>query len=97
MTTEVKASHILVETKEEALKLLDEIKSGKAFEDVAAMHSLCPSGAAGGDLGYFGKGMMVKPFEDACFSMEDDVFSLYCPRRYAILFLSRPIGSTPLR
>ena len=70
MTTEVKASHILVETKEEALKLLDEIKSGKAFEDVAAMHSLCPSGAAGGDLGYFGKGMMVKPFENACFSME---------------------------
>lgn len=70
MTTEVKASHILVETKEEALNLLNEIKSGKPFEDVAAMHSLCPSGAAGGDLGYFGKGMMVKPFEDACFSME---------------------------
>mgnify|MGYP002625430148 CR=1 FL=1 len=70
MTTEVKASHILVETQDEALNLLNEIKSGKAFGDVAAMHSLCPSGAAGGDLGYFGRGVMVKPFEDAAFDLE---------------------------
>ncbi len=70
MTTEVKASHILVKTEEEAQKLYDEIKNGKSFAEAAAEHSLCPSGYAGGDLGYFGRGMMVKPFEDAAFDME---------------------------
>jgi peptidyl-prolyl cis-trans isomerase C len=70
MTEEIRASHILVKTEEEANKLYDEISSGeKKFEDAAAMCSLCPSGAAGGDLGYFGRGMMVKPFEDAAFSL----------------------------
>ena len=69
MTKQVRASHILVKTKDEAEKLREEILNGKEFEDVAALSSLCPSGAQGGDLGYFGKGMMVKPFEEACFSM----------------------------
>ena len=69
MTKQVRASHILVETKEQAEQIREEILGGKKFEDVAAMVSMCPSGANGGDLGYFGKGMMVKPFEDACFSM----------------------------
>lgn len=70
MTTEVKASHILVKTEEEAQKLYDEIKNGKSFAEAASEYSLCPSGYAGGDLGYFGRGMMVKPFEDAAFDME---------------------------
>ena len=70
MAQEIRASHILVETKEEAEKLRNEILEGKDFEDVAALMSMCPSGANGGDLGYFSKGMMVKPFEDACFSMK---------------------------
>ena len=70
MTTEVKASHILVKTESEAISLLEEIKNGKSFADAASENSLCPSGYNGGDLGYFGRGMMVKPFEDAAFSME---------------------------
>ena len=70
MTTEVKASHILVKTESEAMSLLEEIKNGKSFADAASENSLCPSGYNGGDLGYFGRGMMVKPFEDAAFSME---------------------------
>ena len=70
MTTEIRASHILVKTEEEAKKLYDEIKAGKDFADAAAEYSLCPSGAAGGDLGFFCKGMMVKPFEDAVFALE---------------------------
>lgn len=68
--TQVKASHLLVRTKDEAKKLKEEILTGKPFEDVAAEVSLCPSGANGGDLGFFGKGQMVKEFEDAAFSME---------------------------
>ena len=70
MVTEVKASHILVKTEEEAKKLYDEIKNGASFAKIAEEKSLCPSGQNGGDLGFFGKGMMVKPFEDAAFSLE---------------------------
>ena len=54
MTTEVRASHLLVQTEEEAKQLREEILNGKKFEDVAAEVSMCPSGANGGDLGFFG-------------------------------------------
>lgn len=67
---EIKASHILVETQEEAVNLKEEILSGKAFEDVAAENSLCPSGANGGDLGFFGRGQMVSEFENAAFDLK---------------------------
>ncbi len=70
MTTQVRASHILVRTEEEALKLKKEIENGKSFAQIAKEVSLCPSGQNGGDLGYFTKGQMVKPFEDAVFSMK---------------------------
>jgi len=70
MTTEVRASHILVKTEEEAKSLYDEIKNGASFAEIAEQKSLCPSGQNGGDLGFFGKGIMVKPFEDAAFSLE---------------------------
>lgn len=69
MVNEVKASHILVETEAEAISLKEEILSGKDFEDVAAEHSLCPSGASGGDLGFFGRGQMVSEFENAAFDL----------------------------
>ena len=75
MTTEVRASHLLVQTEEEAKKLREEILNGKKFEDVAAEVSMCPSGANGGDLGFFGKGVMVKEFEDAAFSMNREEFA----------------------
>jgi peptidyl-prolyl cis-trans isomerase C len=70
MTTEIRASHILVKTEQEAKDLYNEISNGKSFAEIAEEKSLCPSGQNGGDLGFFGKGMMVKPFEDAAFSLE---------------------------
>ncbi len=71
MTTEIRASHILVKTEKEAQDLYNEIKNGKDFAQAAQENSLCPSGQNGGDLGYFGKGMMVRPFEDAAFALEN--------------------------
>ncbi|NYZ74354.1 peptidylprolyl isomerase [Candidatus Micrarchaeota archaeon] len=72
---QVKASHILVENEETAEKLKAELDSGADFAKAAKKHSLCPSGKSGGDLGFFGKGQMVKEFEDAAFSLPVGVVS----------------------
>ncbi len=69
MALKVKASHLLVKTEEEAIKIKNEIANGKDFAQAAKEVSLCPSGQNGGDLGYFTKGQMVKEFENAAFSM----------------------------
>lgn len=74
---QVKASHILVKTLTEAQAIHNKISAGENFEELAKSNSTCPSGRNGGDLGAFGKGMMVKPFEDAAFSL--DVGSLSDP------------------
>lgn len=66
----VQASHILVDSEEAANEVLEKIADGVPFEDAAVQYSSCPSKQAGGDLGRFGKGQMVKEFEDAVFSME---------------------------
>lgn len=66
---EIRASHILVKTKEDAEKIRQEIIAGKDFATAAKEVSLCPSGKNGGDLGYFGKGAMVPEFEKAAFSL----------------------------
>jgi len=67
MAGKVHAAHILVEKFSQAEAVLDEIRSGKSFEQVAKEKSICPSRKKGGDLGWFSKGQMVKPFEQACF------------------------------
>lgn len=62
----MKASHILVDAESEAKCILGDINSKKmSFEDAARTFSKCPSRKQGGDLGNFGKGAMVKPFEEA--------------------------------
>ena len=65
----VRASHILVKDEETAKKLKAEIDNGADSGEVAKKHSLCPSKENGGDLGFFGKGQMVREFEDAAFSL----------------------------
>ena len=67
---QVKASHILVEEKELAQKLIDQLGEGAEFAELAAEHSTGPSGKQGGDLGFFGKGEMVEPFSEAAFKLD---------------------------
>ncbi len=64
-TLEYHAAHILVDSAEKAADLLKQIEGGAAFADVAKANSTDGSAASGGDLGWFGTGAMVKPFEDA--------------------------------
>lgn len=68
--SQVSASHILVETLNEAVRLQKQITAGADFGQLAQRFSKCPSGRKGGDLGQFGRGQMVKPFEDAAFGSE---------------------------
>ncbi len=68
---EVRASHILVKTRPEAVKIKKEIESGQiSFEDAAREYSLCPSGQNGGDLGYFNRKQMVQQFSDTAFDLK---------------------------
>ena len=79
---QVKASHILIKVKPDATeaekaeamkkieKAQDKLLKGDDFAEVAKTSSEGPSASKGGELGYFGRGQMVKPFEDAAFSLE---------------------------
>ena len=73
--TEFNAAHILVETEEEARALIEELDGGADFATLAREHSTGPSGPNGGSLGWFGKGMMVPPFEEAVIALEPGAFS----------------------
>ncbi|MEW6108552.1 MAG: peptidylprolyl isomerase [Nitrospirota bacterium] len=65
-TSQIKASHILVKTVDEANKVLERLKKGEKFGDVAKAVSIDKSSAAnGGDIGYFSRGQMVPEFEQA--------------------------------
>lgn len=68
---EYNAAHILVESEEKAKDLKAQLDGGADFAELAKANSTdTGSGAAGGDLGWFGLGMMVKPFEDAVVAAE---------------------------
>lgn len=75
MPSQIRCSHILVKTENEAKELLGEIHHGASFEKIAEMHSMCPSRKKGGDLGFFDHGQMVKPFEKAAFALEKNQLS----------------------
>lgn len=85
MSDQVRASHILLmyagserstatRSQEEAAELIAtiqaEIAGGGDFEAAAGEHSDCPSGGSGGDLGEFGRGMMVPEFDAVVFDLE---------------------------
>jgi len=73
--TEYHAAHILVTTEDEAKAVKAELDGGADFQKVAEEKSTGPSGPNGGDLGWFGKGMMVEPFETAVMAMQPGTLS----------------------
>lgn len=71
MGDKIKCSHILVNKHSEALKVLERIRRGESFADLAKEFSIDRgSGKRGGDLGLSGRGQMVKPFEEAAFKLK---------------------------
>ena len=73
--TEVRARHILVDTKTEAIKIISQLLRGADFSILAKEKSTGPSGKNGGDLGYFGPGQMVPPFAKAAFALNKGQFT----------------------
>ncbi|MCW8885223.1 MAG: peptidylprolyl isomerase [Motiliproteus sp.] len=65
-----KARHILVDTEAQCQELKSEIENGADFGEIARKHSKCPSGRDGGDLGSFGRGQMVREFDEVVFSAD---------------------------
>ena len=63
------------EAKQQIENLLKQVKSGADFAELARQYSDCPSKAWGGNLGKFTRGAMVKPFEDAAFSLKKEKIS----------------------
>jgi peptidyl-prolyl cis-trans isomerase C len=70
LADKIKCSHILVKKQSEAMAVLERLKKGEGFANLARELSVDRgSGKKGGDLGLFGRGVMVKAFEDAAFKL----------------------------
>ena len=70
MSNKVHCAHILVKSEKEVNAVLERLKKGEKFAAIAKDVSLCPSKKRGGDLGTFGRGQMVKEFENAAFALD---------------------------
>ena len=70
-----KARHILVDTQSKAIELIEQLKSGADFVELAKANSTGPSGPNGGDLGWFPPDQMVAPFSAAVSELEDGKFT----------------------
>jgi peptidyl-prolyl cis-trans isomerase C len=76
LADKIKCSHILVKKQNEALSIIERLKKGDSFDKLAKELSIDRgSGKRGGDLGFFGRGIMVKAFEVASFKLEKNQIS----------------------
>ncbi len=73
--TEIRARHILLGTRDEAVAVIKQLDEGADFIELAKEKSIGPSSTNGGDLGYFSVGRMVPEFEAAAFALEAGTYS----------------------
>ncbi|MEC7711598.1 MAG: peptidylprolyl isomerase [Thermoproteota archaeon] len=90
MADKIKCSHILVNKQSEAIEILDKIKNGEKFGKMARQFST-DSGSAkrDGSLGYFGRGKMVKEFENAAFALQAGQISEPIKTQYGYHIIKR--------
>tara|TARA_Y100000310_G_scaffold160852_1_gene160753 strand:+ start:87 stop:365 length:279 start_codon:yes stop_codon:yes gene_type:complete len=90
MVNKIKCSHILVKKQSEAIEILDKIKNGEKFGKMAKQFST-DSGSAkrDGSLGYFGRGKMVKEFENAAFALQAGQISEPIKTQYGYHIIKR--------
>ncbi len=89
MANQVHCAHILLKTETEAKAILERIKKGEKFSSIATNVSLCPSGKKGGDLGKFGRGQMVKEFENAAFALQKGEISAIVKTKFGYHIIKR--------
>ncbi len=89
MPNSVHCAHILVKTEKEAKTVLERLKNGEKFANIAKEVSLCPSGKRGGDLGAFGRGKMVREFEKAAFALQRGQISPIVRTKYGYHVIKR--------
>ena len=89
MPNEIHCTHILVKTQTEATTVLERLKKGEKFSKIAKELSLCPSKKRGGDLGFFGRGRMVKEFEKAAFTLQKGQISPIVKTKYGYHIIKR--------
>jgi peptidyl-prolyl cis-trans isomerase C len=89
MSNKVHCAHILVKTEKEVNQVLERLKKGESFTNIAKDVSLCPSKKRGGDLGTFGRGQMVKEFETAAFALDKGQISSIVKTQFGYHIIKR--------
>jgi peptidyl-prolyl cis-trans isomerase C len=89
MSNKVHCAHILVKTEKEANTILEKLKKGEKFGNIAKQVSLCPSKKRGGDLGTFSRGKMVKEFEKAAFALQKGQISPIVKTKFGYHIIKR--------
>ncbi len=89
MPNKVHCAHILVKTEQEAKSIMDRLRKGEKFANIAKQVSLCPSGKRGGDLGTFARGKMVREFETAAFALKKGEISSIVKTKFGFHIVKR--------
>ena len=89
MPNQVHCAHILVKTEKEANTILERLRKGEKFANIAKQVSLCSSGKLGGDLGTFGRGKIVREFESAAFAIQKGRVSSVVKTKFGFHIIKR--------